>query len=321
VQNRVRTERGFARNAPHPRSAEYARPAKANLYRQHVRKLLLHCTERMKTELSKLAMGIIQCPHVAECLAQRNSKHPCHAVVMSQKASMARFQVPEPWSGELAGASILFLSSNPSIDGKTEYPTRDWDEEKTLDYFFHRFGGGQKEWTKDGCRPLLRDAKGYGNPVQFWNKVMHLACRFLPRSPEPGRDYALVEVVHCKSKGQIGITTAAWKMCAKLYLRDLLEKSHAPVIVCLGNVAKNAVRSLLSDHLVEVEGNIGEMQLVQRKRLVLFLAHPAAHPGSRHPKEPDDAQMARICAWLEKCPQWSGPTNEHVPPRQHCQAS
>jgi hypothetical protein len=41
----------------------------------------------------------------------------CRDVILTQDVpSLEKFQVPEPWCGDLESAPILFVSSNPSID-------------------------------------------------------------------------------------------------------------------------------------------------------------------------------------------------------------
>ena len=55
----------------------------------------------------------------------------------------SQLQVPEPWSGNLEHAPILFLSSNPSISTAELYPRWEWPDEEIADFFGRRFGGGQ----------------------------------------------------------------------------------------------------------------------------------------------------------------------------------
>jgi hypothetical protein len=77
-----------------------------------------------------LLLEIVRCPNVQACLADPEKKHPCRKIVQSQGEKAAEhFQVPEPWSGHLETAPILFLSSNPSISQDEEYPRFGWGDE------------------------------------------------------------------------------------------------------------------------------------------------------------------------------------------------
>ena len=65
---------------------------------------------------------ITRCPIVKECLASPDPDHPCREIVQNQKQSLENFQVPEPWSGHLKQARILFIGSNPSISKNECFP-------------------------------------------------------------------------------------------------------------------------------------------------------------------------------------------------------
>jgi hypothetical protein len=71
----------------------------------------------MKRKAAELAAEIVRCPVVDQCLAPSGKGLPCHRVVswQGQLAGDLRY-VPEPWSGHLDRAPILFVSSNPGGD-------------------------------------------------------------------------------------------------------------------------------------------------------------------------------------------------------------
>ncbi len=146
---------------------------------------------------------IVHCPIVQQWFTDHNSNNPCAIVISSQRAqSLEHFQVPEPWSGDLEHAPILFLSSNPSFNESRseEYPGWTWSDEWIADFFRHRFGGGRKQWIDgDGIRGLQRDGS-WGKAVRFWTEVRSRARELLERDVRPGVDYALTEVVHCESR-------------------------------------------------------------------------------------------------------------------------
>lgn len=57
---------------------------------------------------------IVNCPHAQQCLGDSAAENLCRTIVEYQNTlSLQKFQVPEPWSGEIEKAPILFLSSNP----------------------------------------------------------------------------------------------------------------------------------------------------------------------------------------------------------------
>jgi len=151
-------------------------------------------------------------------------------------------QVPEPWSGQLARAPILFVSSNPSISRSEDYPTWRWSDVEIADFFDNRFGGGRKRWVTDGARSLRADGTRSGS-VAFWAGVRNRAGELLGRPAVPGEDYALVEVVRCKSTNERGVAEAR-RTCSELYLARTLEASGATVIVTLGEKARPTVNTM-----------------------------------------------------------------------------
>ncbi len=165
-----------------------------------------------------LLIEIARCPVVDLCLEQREGGDWCRQIVQSQGVSTVReFQVPEPWSGPIESAPILFLSSNPSIsrsnpprDTDEEYPTGDretWPDERIIDFFQGRFGGGREEWIRNGIRGRMKNGEFSKDPkdwVRFWASAKARASEALGRPAIPGRDYAMTEVVRCKSVEEYG---------------------------------------------------------------------------------------------------------------------
>ena len=75
---------------------------------------------------------------------------------LQEARSLAGLQVPEPWSGDLEGAPILFLSSNPSISTAELYPRWKWPDEEIAGFFGRRFSGGRM----GGNRERRKEGKG-----------------------------------------------------------------------------------------------------------------------------------------------------------------
>jgi len=218
--------------------------------------------------MNDLLLRIARCPNVAE--ARRSPLHPCHRIVTSQDVDDALFQVPEPWNGHLSSAPVLFLSSNPSIGDGAEYPRSSWSDQQIEDFFANRFGGGTKPWTVGGNKALLDDGT-HAKANKFWSSIRMRAMELYEREVVPGRDYALTEVVRCKSREENGVAEAKFE-CAGRYLLPTLEASGAAVIVALGAVAEWWVRRLVS-----FEGPLSEVvRLGARERLFAVLPHPNA---------------------------------------------
>ena len=221
----------------------------------------------------ELLHEITRCPLIQACFASPQSPNPCSNIIAIQQIahpkSLDQHQVPEPWSGNLQRAPILFLSSNPSIDEQEEYPLWSWSDQRIEDFFVNRFGGGRKHWIEDGIRSLRHD--GTRKPVRFWIEVRQRAKELLERDVQPGSDYALTEVVHCKSRNEAGVPEALSE-CARRYLRRVVAFSQARVIVVLGNTIRATVKSDLV--VPENEQVFGPVLIEGYLRYITFLPHP-----------------------------------------------
>ena len=76
---------------------------------------------------------IANCHYARQCLEDSAAENPCRKIVEYQNTlGITKFHIPEPWSGQIEKAPILFLSSNPSIGGDEAYPTWDWSSKEIL---------------------------------------------------------------------------------------------------------------------------------------------------------------------------------------------
>lgn len=244
-------------------------------------------------DAGRLLLEIAKCPVIRICREQPGSTHPCAEIVGSQgAATMADFQVPEPWSGPIATAPILFVSSNPSIsrsdppsDLDEEYPTGSgaaWPDARLVDFFEGRFGGGRKERIRDGIYYRRQNGSFATGKhwVRFWASAKARASEALGRPAVPGRDYAMTEVVRCKSRGERGVVAAA-RHCPDRYLGRTLSVASAGLLVCFGNVARDEVRrryDLSTGHVL-----VGPKEIGGRVRYVVFLPHPNRPLPSHRP--------------------------------------
>ena len=184
------------------------------------------------------------------------------------------FQVPEPWSGHLGESPILFFSSNPSISTREAYPKGAGDPKVSLQSFFEsRFDG---YWIKHGKQALDADLKNYGPIVRYWSCIQNRAEELLGRKARPGIDYALSEIVHCKSEKEEGVKEALIT-CANRYMMKLLSCSRAVVLVLVGDKVWSHWNSLGLAGLPQVpqKGGTALQDIAGRKRVVIYLAAPS----------------------------------------------
>jgi hypothetical protein len=254
--------------------------------------------ERGGDDGAELLWDIINCPLIDPAFDRPS---PCSTVVRAQRLTRAQWHIPEPWNGHIDEAPLLFVSSNPSFDPISVYPTRDWQPDDVETYFNDRFTAGEPQYV-DRDRALLVNGR-YSRGVQYWAEVRTCAAELLnvARSRvHPDVDYALTEVVHCKSRNNGGTAQAA-ATCAERYLRRIVEKSAARVIVCLGkNVWPHTSRIFgvpAKSNTQPIPSVLGPVEIGERQRLFLFLGQP----GSNEPRRPSVAipnELEGLRRWL-----------------------
>src|SRR5258708_28952120 len=168
------------------------------------------------SEVWQLLGEIVHCS-IANEIRSGNShvSIPCRESASVQTG--VAFQLPEPWSGQIDIAPLLFISSNPSIDEHEDYPDESWESPRTADFFDNRFTPASG-WVKDGLYPRQRDGSWSKDWVRFWASARGRAREILRRKIEPGIDFALTEVVHCKSRKERGVAEARDE-CSDRYLQ------------------------------------------------------------------------------------------------------
>ena len=253
-------------------------------------------------ESAELLLQIARCPIVDRCL-NGDTSHPCSTIVRSQGvSSLDDFLAPEPWSGRLSIAPILFLSSNPSIGKATyeQYPRASWPGDATFEYFDYRFGGSEHSTIAQGMFHASELGQKGARPIPFWRSVRKRAAEILEKLPdqvEPGNDYALTEIVRCKSKQEIGVAEAT-STCVERYLDPTLEVSAAKLIVVLGRRARHVMSAR---HDLDPAAPLHErVEIADRERVVVFLPHPNA----RSVRKSFDAhltsdELSRVRTWLK----------------------
>lgn len=217
----------------------------------------------------ELLLEISNCPVARNIRTGSIAAHPCRTVVASQKR--ATFQRPEPWVGEIDRAPILFISSNPSIDDYEEFPDTDekkWAPDVIIDFFQGRFTS-EVGWVENF--KVLRKDGSRGDWVRFWASARARACEVLQkrkREVQIGVDFAMTEVVHCKSRKEIRVSEAR-EFCSDRYLARILNISPANVLIVYGATARQAICRYLG---IPTEG--GPIMIEKKPRIFVFLPHP-----------------------------------------------
>ncbi len=187
-----------------------------------------------------LLLQIARCPNVPT--AQADASHPCHRVVAVQaELSPDERHVPEPWNGSITTAPLLFISSNPSIDQHEVFPAPPWSDADISEFFDQRFS----QFIEDGVVPLRKEGTGPKGQVRYLVQVRAMARDIFGRAVVPGSDYALTEVVHCKSRNNIGVAKAR-PVCTDKWLSRILDASGASVVGVLGKDAASAATPSLA---------------------------------------------------------------------------
>jgi hypothetical protein len=218
--------------------------------------------------------SVARCPNVKFCLESGPSTHDCSDIVQYQVRtqnvkSYEDFQLPEPWTGQIDRAPILFVSSNPSIgdDNHSLGSTLDddvWDSRQFV------FGGGMKPYTVGGKYTTLPNGRRSRKSVQTWAEVLNRAQELIPDRPVvPGIDYALTEVVHCKSRKNFGVDRAL-KTCTGLHFEAVMEVAVAPLVVVFGK-ARAWVRQRYG---IPANAGLSQSTIGGRPRIVTFLGAP-----------------------------------------------
>ena len=218
----------------------------------------------MHAVVRKLFFDIAHCDIAMGILNSTLVDHPCHTIVLDQCAEYDDFQLPEPWVGHIASAPLLFVSSNPSIGKDTHARGRSnkrqiWDSHVRL--FDADLG-----LTRNGIYPLDEDGRFRKSYVRHWAFVSSRARELLGRDVRPGIDYALTEVVHCKTRDERGVSECV-TFCASRYLQRILDVAAARLVIAMGVHAAREIRRLFDLDAQQ------ELAVVAGGRRIAFMPH------------------------------------------------
>lgn len=230
-------------------------------------------------EAQKLLMEISNCPVAASVRAGQDG--PCQKIVSSQTG--ISFQSPEPWSGQIDTAPILFLSSNPSIDENEIYPDASWKAERINEFFQERFSS-PFGWVDSRLCALKKDG-ARTKWVNYWAAARARVSEVLGRPNteiKAGVDFALTEVVHCKSRKQVGVGEAL-EFCSDRFLDRVLSISVAHVMIVYGKHARSAIyRRYHSGAITQILlEKLAEFHIGGRSRILVFLPAPNEHGSEK----------------------------------------
>lgn len=246
----------------------------------------------------QLATDILQCPIVGAALRKEDAGVPCREVVTFQ--TRIRRYPPEPWSGHLDEAKILFLASNPGSNaGEIEPAEHELTSVSPVDswlpIFDDAFDPGQRPGIVDGVRMVDYSGKPSGRPVLYWAWAKDRAAEIVGPGVVPGRDYALTEVVHCGSRSEHGVAEAL-PVCVHRYLGRVLRASPARILVCVGYFAQHALTAHLDCDLPS--SLVGPVDLCGSPRYVITIAHPSRFRRPTLEKAIGDHGLRRLVEWL-----------------------
>ena len=122
-----------------------------------------------------------------------------------------------------------------------------------------------------------------------------LARLVYARDVVAGRDYALADVVHCRSRDEQGVREALAE-CVPRYLAPVLALSPAAVVVVLGTEARDAIRAAYGYHDPTVVSR--PLAIEGKVRRVVLLAHPSTRGKTRYPRTLDGDDLVTVRAVL-----------------------
>lgn len=262
----------------------------------------------MNAKTAALAAEIVRCPVVDDCLASGGEALPCHRVVawQGQGPGGVRY-VPEPWSGHLDRAPILFVSSNPGGDVEGA-PISDasynsaWETDEIVSCCDDAFEAWRKPGIVDGIYMSDKLGNRGAKPIRYWLWARARARELLQRQPLPGVDYAMTEVVHCGTQHEAGVS-GAFETCTDRYFERTLGAATAVVVICVGAWAKAGFKRALNIDIPEHAWGPGAV--AGRQRLIFAVPHPGRF-GSPKALEPyigvDGLNQARTALGQYKSP-------------------
>ena len=203
----------------------------------------------MTSNAKNIAWEIINC-------GLQNAPNPnsvCNALYKSQQCtSIADFQIPEPWNGDIENAPILFVGLNPGFLDVELYPklgnpywtlaNGKFDPAKVEDFFEHRFNSSYQYVQYPNRTKIVPEGYKVLRWRTFWAYVKSIADKILNTSnSNPGVDFAITEIVHCKSKDISCIHSNCYNICFNHFVKILSIAQNLQYIVVLGRPTRDRI--------------------------------------------------------------------------------
>ena len=135
---------------------------------------------------NNLIQEITNCTHFCNLSKKESNENCCSKIVDFQKNKKIEIQLPEPFSGDLHNAPILFISSNPSLSREEIYPTESWPKKMIIDFFVNRFEnrGENTSWVFNN-KCLNKNGRSIKS-VKYWASINKRAEEILERKDKMG---------------------------------------------------------------------------------------------------------------------------------------
>ena len=184
----------------------------------------------MSQSAQKLLLQIVRNPEPQEAFDAlkkgKDVQSPYKKIVQNQiDLGVKKMHLPEPWNGHISKAKILVVSSNPSIGVHEDFPTKDWEDDEIIAFFENRFTESEE-----------------GNESNFWKGIAKYTTWIFPEAKEMttlevlDKYVAMTEIVHCKSKDEIGINECL--EFEKPFLSKILKEFKGDIVIFVGRFAK-----------------------------------------------------------------------------------
>lgn len=240
----------------------------------------------MTDEAKEIAWDIINC-------GLDNAPDPnkdCNPLYASQSCNNAQdFQIPEPWNGDIINAPILFVGLNPGFTSDELYPKIGdpyWvqkpdtlDASKVEDFFENRFNGVYVEHSNGQRFSIMTTSKQFRvlRGRTFWGYIKSIADKILNTSnSNPGVDFAITEIVHCKSKNIACIPAKCYEECLNNHFDNILSiAQNLKYIVIIGQQARNRIAKHFSMTKPIYKYQWYNQSLNNRSVKIIFVDHNA----------------------------------------------
>ena len=224
----------------------------------------------------KLLIDICRCPNIKDVLINKNFNNPCFQTVKSQNVDFDNFQVPEPWSGDITQANIVFLLCNPSISENENFPTHKNKDEELEDFFINRHNGNRPGKFIDGNIVVYANNKTKVN--RTLSEIKKIAEHIFGKKCKPGKDYAQLEITHCKTLNKLGMSKNSTNECVSKYFLKTIKFIKAKLIVSCGTDSLDTINKKfnLNARMHDLIGPIDFLNNNQNLKYIAFIGQPGS---------------------------------------------